>query len=64
MQFHKLRVDLEQEDVAAGFLRVRLECVEGTNLLKMKQTGLIDRFIETPGLDAGTDNGKATPAER
>ena len=55
---------LEQEDDAAGFLGVRLERVEGTNLLEMKQTGLIDRVLETLGLDVGTVNGKATPAER
>jgi hypothetical protein len=29
----------------------------------MKQTGLIDRIIEALGLDKGTVNGKATPAE-
>ena len=29
----------------------------------MKQTGLIDRVIEALGLDVGTVNGKATPAE-
>ena len=33
-------------------------------MLEMKQTGLIDRVIETLGLDVGTGNGKATPAER
>jgi hypothetical protein len=64
MQLRELGVDLEQEDDAAGFLGVRLERVEGTNLLEMKQTGLIDRVIETLGLDVGTVNGKATPAER
>ena len=56
-------VDLEQEDDAAGFLGVRLERNNETNLLEMKQTGLIDRVIEALGLDVGTVNGKATPAE-
>ena len=56
-------VDLEQEDDAAGFLGVRLERNNETNLLEMKQTGLIERIIEALGLDVGTVNGKATPAE-
>ena len=64
MKLREVGVDLEQEDDAAGFLGVRLERVEGTNLLEMKQTGLIDRVLETLGLDVGTVNGKATPAER
>ena len=34
-----------------------------TGLLELKQTGLIDRIIETLGLDVGTMNGKATPAQ-
>ncbi len=34
-----------------------------TGLLEMKQTGLIDRVIEILGLDVGTMNGKAMPAE-
>jgi hypothetical protein len=29
----------------------------------MKQTGLLDRVIGAVGLDAGTVNGKSTPAE-
>ena len=32
-------------------------------MLELKQTGLIDRVIEALGLDVGTTNGKATPAE-
>ena len=56
-------VDLEQEDDAAGFLGVRLARNNETNLLEMKQTGLIERIIEALGLDVGTVNGKATPAE-
>ena len=63
MQLREQGVDLEQEDDAAGFLGVRLEKNEETGMLEMKQTGLIDRIIEALGLDVGTVNGKATPAE-
>ena len=63
MRLREQGVDLEQEDDAAGFLGVRLERDEQTGLLEMKQPGLIDRVIETLGLDVGTVNGKATPAE-
>ena len=31
-----------------------------TGLLKMKQTGLIDRILEALGLNVGLVNGKAT----
>ena len=34
-----------------------------TGLLEMKQTGLIDRVLDDLGLDVGTVNGKATPAQ-
>ncbi len=55
-------IDLEQEDDAAGFLGVRMEKnVQGN--LEMKQEGLIDRIIETLGLNVGTVHGKFTPAE-
>ena len=54
---------LEQEDDAAGFLGVKLTRDNTTGLIEMKQTGLIDRVIESMGLDAGTVNGKWTPAE-
>ena len=40
-----------------------MERNEETGLLEMKQTGLIDRIIEALGLDVGTVNEKATPAE-
>jgi hypothetical protein len=63
MRLREEGVDLEQEDDAAGFLGVRLDRDENTGLLEMKQTGLIDRVLEALGLDAGTVNGKATPAE-
>jgi hypothetical protein len=37
MELRELGVDLEQEDDAAGFLGVTLECDPETNLLEMKQ---------------------------
>ena len=55
-------VDLEQEDDAAGFLGVRIEKNED-GLLEMTQEGLIDRVVETLGLDAGNVHGKFTPCE-
>ena len=54
---------LEQEDDAAGFLGVKLTRDNTTGLIEMKQTGLIERVIESMGLDVGTVNGKWTPAE-
>ena len=56
-------VSLEQESDAAGFLGVRMEIDQTTGLMELKQTGLIDRVIETLGLDIGTTSGKFTPAE-
>ena len=63
MLLRELGVDLEQEDDAAGFLGVTLERDPETNLLEMKQTGLIKRVIETLGLDDGLVKGKHTPSE-
>ena len=40
-------VDLEQEDDAAGFLGVTLGRDETTELMGMKQVGIIDHVIET-----------------
>ena len=54
-------VDLEQENDAAGFLGVTLESDKDTNILKMKQTGLIDRIISAMGLEDATP--KLTPSE-
>jgi hypothetical protein len=51
MQLPELGVDLEQEDNATGFLGVTLERVSETDLLEMKQTGLIKRVIKALGLD-------------
>jgi hypothetical protein len=53
MALHELGVDLEQEDDAAGFLGVTLDCDGQCNLLEMKKAGLIKRFIEAVGLDDG-----------
>ena len=63
MKLREVGVDLEQEDDAAGFLGVRLDKDADTGLLELKQTRLIDRIIEALGLDIGTVNGKATPAQ-
>ncbi len=63
MELCKLRIALEQEDDAAGFLRVKMECNSNTGLLEMKQTGLIERVVEALGLDVGYARGKHTPAE-
>ena len=48
---------LEQEDDAAGFLGVQLTKTND-GLIKMKQTGLIDRVIETLGLDSRMTTSK------
>ena len=55
-------VDLEEEEDAAGFLGVKIE-KNSDGLLELKQDGLIDRIIETLGLDDGSVHGKATPAD-
>jgi hypothetical protein len=63
MELCKLGVALEQEDDAAGFLGVEMECDSNTGLLEMKQTGLIERVVEALGLDDGYARGKHMPAE-
>jgi hypothetical protein len=63
MDLQKLSVDLEQEDDAAGFLGVTLDCNASTGLLEMEQTGLIKQVIEALGLDDGYSKGKHTPSE-
>ena len=63
MELCKLGVALEQEDNAAGFLGVKMEQDSNTGLLKMKQTGLIERVVEAVGLDDGYACGKHTLAE-
>jgi hypothetical protein len=62
-QLRELGVDLGQEDDAAGFLGVTLERDPETNLLEMKQIGLIKRVIEALGLDDGLVKGKHSPSE-
>ena len=63
MELCKLGVALEQEDDAAGFLKVKMERDSNTGLLEMTQTGLIERVVEALGLDDGYARGKHTPAE-
>ena len=63
MELCKLGVALKQEDDAAGFFGVKMECDSNTGLLEMKQTGLIERVVEALGLDDGYAWGKHTPAE-
>ena len=46
IKVHASRVDLEQEDDAAGFLGVTLECNNKTLLIEMFQYGIIDRIVE------------------
>ena len=53
MELCKLRVTLEQEDDAAGFLGVSMERDSNTGLLELKHTGLIERVVEALGLDDG-----------
>ncbi len=62
MELCKLGVDFEQEEDAAGFLGVTLDCAS-SGLLEMKQMRLIQRVITALGLDDGYANGKHTPAE-
>ncbi len=63
MQLRGVGVDLEQETDAAGFLGIKMERDATTGLLEMKQEGLISSVLEAMGLDSGTVNPKATPAE-
>ncbi len=57
MALPELGVDLDQEDNAAGFLGVTLDCDGPSGLIEMKQMGLIKRVIEALGL--GLDDGYA-----
>ncbi len=63
MQLHELGVNLEQEDDAPEFLGVTLEHGPETNLLEIKQTGLIKWVIEALGLDDGIVKEKHTSSE-
>ena len=62
MKLREQGVDLEQEDDAAGFLGVTLGRDETTELMGMKQVGIIDRVIETLVLDDRMDKGKFATA--
>jgi hypothetical protein len=53
---------LEQEEDAYGFLGVNLT-KNSSGQIVMKKTGLIDRIIETLGLDSRMSTPKWTPAE-
>jgi hypothetical protein len=57
MVLHKLGVDLEQEDDAAGFLGATLNHDGPSGLLEMKQMWLIKRIIEALGLNDGIAKG-------
>ena len=63
IQLRDLGVDLEEETDAAGFLGVSLERDPTTNLIEMRQDGLIDRVIAALGLDDGMAKPKYTPAD-
>ena len=56
-----LGVDIEQEEDAAVFMGVNLERDEETDLLDMKQPGLIDSVINYVVLDNGMSKVKYTP---
>ncbi len=63
VQLHAEKVDLEQEDDAAGFLGVHIEPDLNTGILSMTQKSLIKQVLETLGLSVGTANGEFTPAK-
>jgi hypothetical protein len=63
IQLRELGVDLKQEDDATEFLGVTLECNLKTNLLEIKQTGLMKRVIKALGLDDEIVKEKYTPSE-
>ena len=63
MELGESGVDFEQEDDAAGFIGVTLDCDGPTGLLKMKQMSLIKRVIEALRLDDEYAKGKNTSAE-
>ena len=57
-------VELEEEGDAAGFLGVKLTRQDKSGQISLTQIGLIDRIIESLGLQGDTVNPKSTPAER
>jgi hypothetical protein len=63
MQLRELSVHLEQEDDATVFLGVTLEQDPETELLEIKQTGLIKLVITALGSDGGLVKGRYIPSE-
>ena len=57
-----MRLTLDEEDDAAGFLGVTM-CKTEEGFMELKQTGLIDRILEALGLDSKLATNKWTPAE-
>ena len=53
---------LEREEDMAGFLGINIEREEGTNTIKVIQTGLIERILQ--GMNMETCNSKFTLAEK
>ncbi len=63
IQVYTEGIDQEQENDAAGFLRVHIEHDPNTVLLNKMQKGLIKPILETLGLNVETSSEKFTPAE-
>ncbi len=63
IQLHSEGVDLQQEDNAAGFLGVHIECNHMTGFLKILQKGLIKQVSKTLDPDDGTENENFTPVK-
>ena len=63
MEFRELGVDLEQEDGFSGFQGVTLDKDLKTEIIEMKQNGLIKRVIGVVRLYYGTSKCKITPSE-
>jgi hypothetical protein len=64
MKLREVRVDLEQETNAAGFLGIQMERDPDTGLLETKQEGLTLRIIEAMGLDVCTVTPKWMPLKQ
>ena len=62
MKLREKGVGLEQEDDASGFLGVNLGRDEATGIMDMKKIRLINRALETLGLDDGTTNNTFNPS--
>jgi hypothetical protein len=64
MKLREVRVNLEQETDAAGFLGIWMERDPDTGLLEMKQEGLTLCIIEAMGLDVGTTDPRDPKCNR